>query len=80
MYAGKAITAMIMDKAIITFPASMWLSREYGKKISWLDTSRKAPKRPIVAFIKTRLKITNVVGILLTAIRLKDPVTVNEAC
>ena len=80
MYAGKTITAMTRDKDIITFPASRWLSREYGIKTSWLDTSRKAPKRPIVAFIKIRPKITKVVGIILTAIRLKEPVTVNEAC
>ena len=80
MKAGRATTVMNMDNTIITFPASMWLLTEYGIKTWWLDTSKKAPKRPIVAFIKKRLKIIKVVGIILTAIRLKDPVAINDAC
>jgi hypothetical protein len=34
MNAGKAITDMTMDETIITFPAFVWLSAEYGIKIA----------------------------------------------
>jgi hypothetical protein len=80
MNAGKPTIAMAMDNIIITFPASTWLSIEYGMNITSLDTNSKAPKRPMTAFIKTKLKITNVVGIILTAIRPRDPEMINDAC